>query len=157
MDKVIVTALLVIGSVGAAVVVILTITPSVVQGSQSVVESNREASNRLKTNIEVIAVASNTAGLRIDAWVKNVGVVPIYAVEKLDVFVATPGTRFDAMSYASSGDNTWSHDLADDTWSRGDTLHIAIILPVGNPLTTGDHSLRISTSNGVTAEKLFGT
>ena len=40
-------------------------------------ESSREASNRIKTDIEVIAVATNPAGTTVDAWVKNVGVAPI--------------------------------------------------------------------------------
>ena len=157
MDKVIVTALLIIGSVTAAVMVITTVGPSITEGSQSVIESNREAAIRLKTNIEVIAVASNTAGTQIDVWVKNVGVSPIYAIEKSDVFVVTPGTRYDSMTYAVSGDNTWSHDLVGLNWNRGDTLHIAIELPAGNPMTAGDHVVKISTPNGVLAEKVFGT
>ena len=157
MDKVIVTALLIIGSVTAAVMVITTIGPSISEGSQSVIESNREAAIRLRTNIEVIAVAANTAGTQIDVWIKNVGVVPIYAIEKSDVFIVTPGTRFDYMTYAISGDNTWSHDLVGLNWNRGDTLHIAIELPAGNPLTAGDHVVKISTPNGVLAEKVFGT
>ena len=156
MDKVIVTALLVVGAVTAAVVVIMAMGPSIARSSSSVVEANREASDRIKTSIEIVAVATNTAGTRIDAWVKNVGVAPIYALEKSDVFVITSGTRFDAMTYAPSGDNTWTEDPLGAPWHRADTLHLVITLPAGNPLVAGDHVLRVSTPNGITAEKYFG-
>ena len=108
MDKVLVTALLIIGSVTAAMVVLMTIGPSVASGSQAVLESSNEVSKRLQTNIEIIAVATNTGGTQLDVWVKNVGVAPILGIDKSDVFVITPGTRFDAMTHAASGDDTWT-------------------------------------------------
>ena len=155
MDKVIVTGLLIIGSVTAAVVVIITMGPTIAGTSQSFLESNKEAATRIKTDIEVIAVSSDPSGAKIDAWVKNVGVSAIPAVSKSDVFVVTAGTRFDAMSYALSGDNTWIENPVGAEWSRGDTLHITITLAAANPLSPGEHMLKISTSNGVLAEKAF--
>ena len=155
MDKVIVTGLLIIGSVTAAVVVIITMGPSIAGSSQSFLESNKEASIRIKTDIEVIAVSSDTAGATIDAWVKNVGVAAIPAVSKSDVFVVTAGTRFDAMSYAPSGDNTWIENPVGAAWSRGDTLHIIITLAAATPLGPGDHILKFATANGVLAERAF--
>ena len=155
MDKVIVTGLLVIGSVTAALVVILTIGPSISGSSQSVLEAQREASIRIKTNIEVIAVASNSAGTLVDAWVKNVGVAPIMGLRTSDVFMVTPGTRYDAMTYAVSGDNTWTELPPGASWGRGETLHIAITLSAGNPLASGSHTIRISTPNGIVAERVF--
>ena len=155
MDKVIVTGLLIIGSVAAAVMVIITIGPSVSNSSQSVLEIQREASNRIKTNIEVIAVAANSAGTQIDAWVKNVGVVSILGLETSDVFVVTPGSRYDAMAYAAGGDNTWTELPSGASWNRGETLHIAITLPAGSPLASGNHMIRVSTPNGIVAERVF--
>ena len=155
MDKVIVTGLLVIGSVASAVVVLLTIGPSITGSSQSVLESQREASNRIKTNIEVIAVAADSAGIQIDAWVKNVGVSPILGLTTSDVFVVTPGTRFDAMTHAASGDNTWTEVPSGASWNRGETLHVVITLPVANPLAVGDHNVKFSTPNGILAERSF--
>ena len=73
MDKVIVTGLLVIGAVAAASIVITAIGPTVGRSSQAVVELNQEAADRLRTSIEIIAVAPDAAGNEIDAWVKNVG------------------------------------------------------------------------------------
>ena len=155
MDKVIVTGLLIIGSVTAAVMVILTIGPSVSGSSQSVLEIQNEASIRIKTNIEVIAVAANSSGTQVDAWVKNVGVAPIYGLSASDVFVVTPGSRYDAMTYAASGDNTWTELPSGASWDRGDTLHIAITLPTGNPLGAGNHLIRVSTPNGIVSERVF--
>ncbi|MFP6891075.1 MAG: hypothetical protein VCF07_15255, partial [Nitrospinota bacterium] len=73
MDKVIVTGLLVIASVTAAVLVITTILPTISSSSQSVASAQREAADRMRTSIEIIAVSSNAAGTQIDVWVKNVG------------------------------------------------------------------------------------
>jgi archaellum component FlaG (FlaF/FlaG flagellin family) len=155
MDKVIVTGLLVIGSVTAALVVILTIGPSVSSSSQSVLETQREASVRIKTDIEVITVASNVAGTLVDAWVKNVGVAPIMGLSLSDVFLVTSNTRYDAMVYATSGDNTWTELPSGSSWNRGETLHIAVSLPIGNPLASGNHTIRFSTPNGILAERVF--
>ena len=155
MDKVIVTGLLVIGSVTAALVVLLTLGPSIAGSSQSVMESQREASNRIKTNIEVIAIAADSTGTTVDAWVKNVGVNQILALKLSDVFIVTPGTRFDAMAHAAAGDNTWTEVPAGASWKRGETLHITITLPAANPLAVGDHNLKFSTPNGILAERSF--
>lgn len=155
MDKVIVTALLVIGAVTAAVVVIVTVGPAISASAQSTGEAANEAATRIKTDIEIIAVASDVPGTKIDAWVKNVGTAPIMALNKSDVFVITPGTRFDAMNHAVSGDDTWQEQPSGAPWNRGDTLHMVITLPAASPLVAGDHTLRVSTPNGISADKFF--
>ena len=156
MDKVIVTALLIIASVAAATLVMTTILPSISSGSQSVVETQQESAGRLRTSIEVIAATSDVTGTGVDAWAKNVGLDPINPINKADVFIITPGTRFDAMTYSTSGaDNTWVEDPPGARWNRGDTLHIKVFLPAANPLTTGDHVIRVTTHNGVSADQTF--
>ncbi len=157
MDKVIVTGLLIVGAVTAAVVVILTIGPSIGGTSQSVVESQGEAAARIKTSIEIIAVASNSAGTKVEAWVKNVGVSTVDSIDKSDVFLIKSGTRFDAMTYSGSGSNkTWTGDLGNNSsWDRGVSLHVTITLSGGDVLGSGNHILRVSTFNGITDEKTF--
>ena len=158
MDKVIVTAMLIIGAVTAATVVIVTIGPSISSSSQSVVESQGEAADRIRTSIEVIAVAADSDGTRVDVWVKNVGIATIGAIDKSDVFLIQSGTRFDAITYNSSGGTkTWTGDLKENgtSWSRGDTLHIQIDLSADAVADDTDHILKISTPNGVTAQKTF--
>ena len=55
----------------------------------------------------------------------------------------------------AGGDNTWTDSPVDSPWNRSDTLHMVVTLPVASPLATGDHRLRISTSNGIVADKIF--
>ena len=156
MDKVIVTGLLVIASVTAAVLVITTILPTISSSSQSVASAQREAADRMRTSIEIIAVSSNAAGTQIDVWVKNVGTKTITAIDRSDVFLAQEGTRFDAMTYdQGGGPNTWKTELNEPTWSRGDTLPIIIAIDASDPVGDGDHTLMVSTPNGITAEKPF--
>ena len=155
MDKVIVTALLTIGAVTAALVVIVAMGPSIADSSQAVAESQNEAADRIRTSIEIIAVTADSGGTQIDAWVKNVGVEPISPVNKTDVFVITPGTRYDAMTYSTApGDKTWKEDPVPSPWDRSDTLHIIIDLSA-SALTVGDHQLRVTTRNGITADMTF--
>ena len=63
MDKVIVTALLVIGAVTAAVISITTIAPAVSASSQATGTAAHEASARILTSIEIIAVTSDSASV----------------------------------------------------------------------------------------------
>ena len=105
-------------------------------------------------------MASNSDGTLIDAWVKNVGVARISAIDRSDVFVIKYGTPFDSLTYDNAGTTkTWTGDLkeSNSSWSRGDTLHVQIVLSSasGDELATGDHILQFSTPNGIIAEKTF--
>ncbi len=160
MDKVIVTALLTIGAVTAALVVIFAIGPSIGRSSDAVVTSQNEAAGRIKTSIEIIAVASNAAGTTVDAWVKNVGTEYISAIDKSDLFLIQPGTRYDALAYNNDGvtTKTWYGDLKESAvpWNRSDTLQITITLLGGDViLASTNYTLRMATPNAVTAEKDF--
>ena len=157
MDNIIVSGLLTIGAVIAALVVVISVGPAIGRSSDAVLGSQQEASNRLRTNIEIIVAAPNAAGTQIDAWVKNVGMEPISPVSKSDVFVITPASnRFDAMTYnPAGGDNTWTESPVGSSWDRDETLHLVVTLPVASPLAAGSHQLRVSTPNGVTADLTF--
>jgi len=155
LDKVIVTGLLVIASVTAAVVVIMTIGPSVSRSSQSMVEAQRQAADIIKTSIEIITAVPRSNGVQVDAWVKNTGVASIIAIDRSDVFlIRIDGAWAEAMTYDSGagGSKTWSGDLTE--WNRGDTLHITIDL-TNDPLTAGNYLLRVSTPNGTISEHIF--
>ena len=155
MDKVIVTGLLVIASVTAAVVVIMTIGPSVSRSSQSMVEAQRQAADIIKTSIEIITAVPRSNGVQVDAWVKNTGVASIIAIDRSDVFlIRIDGAWAEAMTYDSGagGSKTWSGDLTE--WNQGDTLRITIDLS-DDALTEGIYLLRVATSNGAIAEHIF--
>ena len=144
-----------IAAVTAAVIVIMTIAPSVSRSSQSVVEAQRQAADRIKTSIEIITAVPRSNGTQVDAWVKNTGVAPIKAIERSDIFlIRLDGTWAEAMQYDTGpgGSKTWSGDLT--AWNRGDTLHITIDLS-SDVLTAGNYLLRVSTPNGAIAEDIF--
>ena len=88
MDKVIVTALLVIAGVTAAALVVTTLTPIVGKSSRSVVESQKDMSLRIQTDITVIQVHSNTA-TTTKAWVKSVGNSNVDFIEQSDLFITS--------------------------------------------------------------------
>lgn len=159
MDKVIVTGMLVVGAVTAAAVVIVTIGPSIGSSSSSVLESQGESALRIRTSIEIIAVASNSGGTEVDGFIKNIGVATIDAIEKSDVFLKEDGNRFDAISYNNNGATlTWSGDLEEQglSWSRGDTLHIEISLSGSDVIDVDkDYVLQFFTPNGAKSEKTF--
>jgi hypothetical protein len=161
-EKVIAIALLIIGGVTTASVVMYAVISANISSSQSVAESQREAAVRNRTSIEVIGVGSRPGGTRVDAWVKNVGTAPILAIEMTSLFLSQPGTRYDALSYNNDGvtSRTWYGDLKEAglPWNPGDTLHITITL-AGGDLIDGpkDYVLRVSTPNGETNDELFGS
>ena len=160
MDNVIVTAVLIMGSVAGAVLVINVIIPSFSSSSQTVVEAQRANAERTRTAIEFVAV--NSYGVRsIDAWIKNVGTRTIEALDKSDIFIISgDNTRFDAITYYSgtgSRNKTWTDDLKNQglAWETGETLHINIKMLGTDELSPGVHRFRISTPNGITAERAF--
>ena len=160
MDKVIVTGLLAVGAVTVAVAAILALAPSISRSSQSVAESTRAAADRMGTNIEIIAVAVDSNGETIDAWVKNVGVARIDAIYKSDLFLIQRGTRFESLPYSGDtpGPKFWYGDLQEsgDSWSRGDTLHVTARLPTAEKVLANiDYVLGMSTPNGISAYRTF--
>ena len=84
-------------------------TSSLVSGSsQAAVEFQQDAQAKTTPSIAIIAVAPYPQDDHLDAWIKNGGVDPINAMEKLDVTVITAETRSDTMTYSADGRaNTW--------------------------------------------------
>ena len=88
MDKVIVTALLVIAGVTAAGLMMTTLTPMIGSSSQSVVESQKDLSQRIQTDFNITAVHADS-DVSVKAWIKNVGGANISFLEQSDVFVSS--------------------------------------------------------------------
>ncbi len=155
MDKVLVTTLLTMAAVVAAVMVVNTMLPALGRSTSAVLSSSSAASARLKTDTEIIHVASDTSGSPkiVYAWVKNVGGAEITAIDSSDLFFKT-STTFDRLSYnASCSSNCWSYTIEDDTiWRPGTTIKVTINLTT---LASGDYLVRFVTHNAVSAEKEF--
>ena len=155
MDKVLVTTLLTMAAVVAAVMVVNTMLPALGRSTSAVLSSSSAASARLKTDTEIIHVASDTSGSPkiVYAWVKNVGGAEITAIDSSDLFFKT-STTFDRLSYnASCSSDCWSYTIEGDTiWRPGATIKVTINLTT---LATGDYLVRFITHNAVSAEKEF--
>ena len=154
MDKVITTALLTMAAVVAAVMVINTMIPVLGRSGSSVLLASAAASDRIKTDIEIIAVATVTSTVQV--WIKNIGSVDVGDIQNSDVFLET-SIDFTRMDYsASSSANTWRYELEGSatTWKPGNTLHVTITL--GSP-ATGDNVVRFTTNNGDTDDESFST
>ena len=90
MDKVIVTALLVIAGVTAAGLVMTTLTPIVGSSSQSVVQSQRDLSQRIETDVEITAVhAPPNTPTSVRAWIKNVASAEISFLDQADIYISS--------------------------------------------------------------------
>ena len=158
MDSVIATALMAVGALGAAVIVVMTIGPSVSVSSLSVLESKQAEATRLKTKMEVLALAKNSSGDRLDAWVKNVGGTTIDDPEDLDLILMRPWNRLDALTYSNSvsGSKVWrtgDQGAIGSSWDRGKTLHVIITLAGDDMLTERDFGLIVSTPGGNTVTR----
>ena len=156
MDKVLVTTLLTMAAVVAAVMVVNTMLPALGRSTSAVLSSSSAASDRLKTDTEIIHVATDTTGSpeKVYAWVKNVGAAEITAIDSSDLFFKT-STSFNRIPYgSSSGTPYWDYVIegSNTEWDPGETVKITINL---STLAAGDYLVRFVTHNAVVAEKEF--
>tara|TARA_B110000196_G_C20926685_1_gene557927 strand:+ start:220 stop:729 length:510 start_codon:yes stop_codon:yes gene_type:complete len=165
LEKVIVTGLLVIAAVTGAGMIIATIVPSIADSSSSVATAQREISNQIGTNIEIIAISSPTDGKSITAWIKNIGTKPILAISKSDMFLIKEGAsapRYDVLTYCGTDivaidcvgkSKVWAAPVT--SWNRGDTLQISVLLSDADKVDEDGHYIQFTTVNGVSDRKLF--
>jgi len=158
MDKVIVTALLVIAGVTAAALVTTTLTPIVGSSSRSIVESQKDLSVRISTDVEIVTVHSMNS-TTVNAWVKNIGGANITQLSLSDIFIGSNDqTQFYVLSYDSTGnlaDNNWSTTKT-GPWTQGETVEISIKLNNASALIKPKiYFLRFATSNGIQSDYQF--
>ena len=161
MDKVITTALLTIAAVVAAVMVVNALLPALGRSGTSVLSSSRAASDIIKTDTEIVVVA--TLSTEIYVWIKNVGSSNILEIDKLDVFLED-GTGLTRMTYETGSPtndctylplaNNWAYCYEDGQTLWTPTNTIKVIINLGSA-PSGDYRIQIVTGNGVAAEKSF--
>lgn len=157
MDKVIVTALLIIAGVAAAGLVVTTLTPIVGTSSRSVVESQKSVANRIATDIKVLTVhAEDTTNLKV--LVKNTGTVNVGLLKQSDVYLSdTNGSKFVYLQWGTGDQDNWNFEWDDNTViEQGKTIMVTVKLSAPNALETGHtYLLNFSTPNGVASEYRF--
>ncbi len=162
MDKVITTALLTLASVLVAVMALNVLLPAIGRSSTSVLSSSAASSSAIKTDIEIITVATSSAEVHL--WVKNVGAVDITGIDGSDVFLEDVGTSFTRIAHeAGSPTNNCNYSPPANSWAfcyvGGETRWkpdntIKVIIRLAAP-PSGIYKVRVVTDNGVPGEKSF--
>ena len=159
MDKVIVTALLVIAGVTAAGLVMTTLTPIVGSSSQSVVESQRDLAQQIETDVEITAVHAppNTPTL-VRAWIKNVGSTEVRFLDQADLYISSiDKSNFVVLCHNNATcPGSWVAKKKDGTdktgyWIEGETIEIAVTLSDANQLESAvkTYNFEFNTANGI--------
>jgi len=153
-DKAITSALLIIASVVATIALINAVMPALGRSSGALVTANAEASERIKTDIEIVHATGDTAAKTVTVWVKNIGATTIKDITASDIFLDTPSS-LSRLSYTSGCvSDCWDYALEGGAadWSKTETVKITLTL---STLSTGVYSVRVSVFNGVSADKDF--
>lgn len=149
MDKLVVTAFLIIAGVVSAITVFNTMFPAIAQSSDAMVAMERRVDERMKTQIEIIH-ASKTDNT-VTLWVKNVGNVRILAPASSDLFFGPQG-NFARIPYQTGSPN-WTYTIENDTdWDPTATLRITITYAAPPP--AGAYFAKMVLTNGVSHEYL---
>ena len=158
MDKAITTGLLIIASVVAAIALINAVIPAVSNSSGALSEANASAADRIRTDIEIVHVASDADVASEDqilVWVKNIGPNKIPLIESSDIFLTTPTTVKRLAHGSSSGAEYWDYVVENGTdWTRTVTVKMTLHLADGS-VTSGSYSVSVAVYNAVSAAKDF--
>ena len=151
MDKVIVTAFLVIAGVVTAVLVFNTIYPAAVQSGDAMTQRGRRIEERLKSRIEIIHATADGSNALV--WVKNVGSLRISAIDRCDVFFG-PEDNFSRVPYGQEAGNPyWTWKIENGShWDPTATLQITV---TNSSLLEGRYFVKVIAPNGVSDEDFF--
>ena len=161
MDKVIVSGLLIIASITAAVMTISIIVPGFGSNSESIVRTNRVASDFASTALDGLAAeAVGGSGVTISAWFKNVGSVDVQPISAVEIFLLTGdrrGGRYVPFSSSGSASDSWEvvQPVDSNVWARGEILQIQLTLEPVNPISPGTYKVSLKTPNGISADISF--
>jgi len=152
LDKVIVTALLVVVGVISAVFVFNAIFPLVTQSGDAMAGMERRIDQRMKSQVEIIQ-ATKTPSDTVKVWVKNIGDVRIAPPESCDLFFGPEG-NYSRIPY-DTGSVYWSYAIVNDTaWNPRATLEVTI--SGYTPLTAGTrYFAKLTLPTGVASDYYF--
>lgn len=169
MDKQIVTTLLIMAAVVTFAMAFQAIYPAVMRSSDAMVSAGRSASDRLKTDVQVIHAGGelDADGLWQDVngdgdfdlyiWIKNVGSLSIAAPEAGDLFLGPEGNvrRVPHATQAGGDLPHWTYTVEGaERWDPSATLMITV--HYGQTLSRGRYSVKYVTTNGLSSEYSLG-
>jgi hypothetical protein len=150
LDKIIVTALLLIGGVTSSILMFNSVYPTVNQGNQAMAGMQRRISDQMKSQIEIIHGAKSGSSVLI--WVKNIGAARELAVNTADLFFGPEGS-FIRVPYGT-GSPHWEYMVENaNEWIPTATLRITII--GFSPLDPGRYFCKFVLPNGVANDYFF--
>ncbi len=152
MDKAIVTVLLIISGVVAALAVFNGVMPAIDRSQSAIVDAANSATNRMASRISIIQAGSS--GSQVNAWVKNVGTNVIDGVPQSDVFLGS-ASDLSLIPYGGVDTPRWEYDVVGGGEDWGQTATIAVTIHLESPLSSGIYKLTMVTPNGVSAETNF--
>ena len=141
-------------TVVATVALINAVIPALGKSSSALVTANSEASDRIKTDTEIVHVTGDDSANTVTIWVKNIGALLIKSIDTADIFLDT-ATSVHRLTYeASCSDSCWDYSIegSNTAWIKTATVKFNIKL---SSLSTGVHTVRVSVFNGVSADKDF--
>ena len=154
MEKAITTGLFIIASVVATIALINAVIPALGKSSSALVTANAAASDRIKTDIEILHATGNTTDKTVTFWVKNIGTTTIKDITVSDIFLDTP-TSVSRLAYTSGcASDCWDYALEGGAtvWRNTGTVKFTITM---SSLSTGVYSVKVIVFNGASAEKDF--
>ena len=146
MDKAIVTILLTIGGVIAALAVFNGFYPAIIESSGAVTSATSKISDRIESRIDIIQVADNST--EVDIWVKNVGTVNIDSVERSDIFFG-PEDNFYHVTSGGSTPPYWDY-VYEGSYTRWQpTVTIKVTVHLDSAVTSGTNIFKMIVPNGI--------
>ena len=150
MDKVVVTAMLLVAGVVSAVYVFKSIFPVVAQSSDAMTSMERRMDEQLQTQIQIVHAVQT--GTEVEVWIKNVGSLRIAGLETADLFFGPEG-NFARIPY-STGTPNWQYVVENGTnWDPTTTIRITIF--GYTPLNPGRYFVKLVLPSGVSDEYYF--
>ena len=150
MDKIVVTALLLVAGVISSVFLFNSLFPVITQSTDAMVSMERRADDRLKSQVQIIHEAR--ADSVVVVWAKNVGSVRIIGVNSSDLFFGPQG-NFARIPYGE-GTPSWQYEVENGSeWNPASTIRITI--SGYTPLDAGRYYVKLVLPNGISDETFF--
>ncbi len=146
MDKVIVTVLLIIGGVVAALAVFNGFYPAIIESSGAVKSATSKVSDRIESRVEIIQLADNST--EVDAWVKNVGTVDIDSVERSDIFYGLEG-NFSRITYGGGTPPYWDYQFEGSYTRWQPTVTLKVVIHLASTPSAGTYIFKMVVPNGI--------
>ena len=154
MEKAITSGLFILASVVASIALINAVIPALGKSSGALVSANAAASDRIKTDIEILHATGDTSAKTVTFWVKNIGATTIKDITASDIFLDTPSS-VSRLAYTSGCSlDCWDYELEGGAtvWKNSETVKFIVTL---SSLESGVYPIQLSVFNGVSADKDF--